>query len=59
MRGFDSIDAVTGRRAGGPPWPHLAIALLVLLGARSSSLLCALALVLACTLATLHARGLR
>ncbi|CAL8462769.1 g2302 [Coccomyxa elongata] len=44
---------------GGPPWPHVAIVLLLVLGTRSHSVLCIIALVLACILATLHARGLR
>ena len=45
--------------AGGPPWPHLALALLVILGTRSYGFLAVVALGLACILATLHARGLR
>ncbi|EIE26152.1 hypothetical protein COCSUDRAFT_65011 [Coccomyxa subellipsoidea C-169] len=45
--------------SGGPPWPHVAIVLLLVLGTRSHSILCIIALVLACVLATLHTRGLR
>lgn len=45
--------------AGGLPWPHVAIVLLLVLGTRSHSVLCIIALVLACILATLHTRGLR
>lgn len=43
----------------GPPWPHVAVLLLLLLGVRSHSLVAVLALALACVLAVLHARGLR
>ncbi|KAK9823070.1 hypothetical protein WJX81_006746 [Elliptochloris bilobata] len=43
----------------GPPWPHVAVLLLLMLGVRSHSLLAVLALALACVLAVLHARGLR
>jgi len=51
---------LTGRaRHAGPPWPHVAVLLLLLLGVRSHSLLTVLALALACVLAALHARGLR
>lgn len=45
--------------AGGPPWPHVAIVLLLILGTRSHSVLCIIAIIMACGLATLHARGLR
>ena len=43
----------------GPPWSHVAVLLLLMLGVRSHSLLAVLALALACVLAVLHARGLR
>ena len=43
----------------GPPWPHVAVLLLLMLGVRSHSVLAVLALALAATLALLHARGLR
>lgn len=45
--------------SAGPPWPHVAVLLLLMLGVRSHSLLAVLALALACILAVLHARGLR
>lgn len=48
-----------GCARAGPPWPHVAVLLLLLLGVRSHSLLAVLALALACVLAALHARGLR
>jgi len=43
----------------GPPWPHLALMLMLLLGTRSHSLLLTAALLLGSLLATMHARGLR
>ena len=46
-------------RAGGPPWPHIAIAVLLIVGARGHSLVCIFAIAMACILATLHAKGLR
>ena len=47
------------RRAGGPPWPQLAIVVLLIVGARGPSILCVFAIAMACILATLHAKGLR
>ncbi len=43
----------------GPPVPHLALLVLLLLGSRSSSLLALALLLMGTLLATLHARGLR
>ncbi|KAK9804843.1 hypothetical protein WJX72_008395 [[Myrmecia] bisecta] len=43
----------------GPPWPHLALLVLLLLGTRSHSLLLLALLLLGSLLATMHARGLR
>ena len=45
--------------AGGPPWPQLAIVVLLIAGARGPSILCVAAIAMACILATLHAKGLR
>ena len=44
---------------GGPPWPQLAIVVLLSAGARGPSILCVAAIAMACILATLHAKGLR
>ena len=44
---------------GGPPWPQLAIVVLLIAGARGPSILCVAAIAMACILATLHAKGLR
>ena len=45
--------------AGGPPWPHLALAALLLLGTRSHAALAGGALVAAVSLGTMHSRGMR
>ncbi|CAK0784725.1 hypothetical protein CVIRNUC_007929 [Coccomyxa viridis] len=45
--------------SGGPPWPQLAIVVLLIAGARGPSILCVAAIAMACILATLHAKGLR
>lgn len=45
--------------AGGPPWPHLALAALLLLGTRSHAALAGGALIAAVSLGTMHSRGMR
>ena len=47
------------RSPAGPPWPHLALLLLLLLGSRAHWLAALALLVAGSGLATLHARGLR
>lgn len=44
---------------GGPPWPHLALAALLLLGTRSHAALAGGALIAAVSLGTMHSRGMR
>jgi len=43
----------------GPPWPHLALMVLLLLGTRSHSILVLAVLLAGSVLAALHARGMR
>ncbi|GAB4813425.1 hypothetical protein N2152v2_000471 [Parachlorella kessleri] len=61
LRGLGGAVCITLLALGlsGPPVPHLALLVLLLLGSRSSSLLALALLLMGTLLATLHARGLR
>lgn len=61
LRGVGSAVCISLLAFGlsGPPWPHLALLVLLLLGTRSHSLLALALLLVGSLVATLHARGLR